>query len=174
MQYYLAVIGNFYETVPPIQVTGTFDQATEDAVIAFQKTYGLTADGIVGRRTWNDMYRAYRGIVESNGFIAGGQPLFPGTTLTIGSTGDDVRQVQRYLTAISEVYPEVPAVPETGLYGPQTQNAVIQFQNRFNITPSGVVGPITWGLMASIYSDIQSGNLRESNQFPGYELQEEG
>ena len=29
-------------------------------------------------------------------------------------------------------------------------------------------------LMASIYSDIQSGNLRESNQFPGYELQEEG
>ena len=51
---------------------------------------------------------------------------------------------------------------------------MIQFQNRFNITPSGVVGPITWGLMASIYSDIQSGNLRESNQFPGYELQEEG
>ena len=174
MQYYLAVIGNFYETVPPIQVTGTFDQATEDAVIAFQKTYGLNPDGIVGRETWNDMYRAYRGIVESNEFIAGGQPLFSGTVLSLGSTGDDVRQVQRYLTALSEVFPEVPAVPETGLYGPQTQNAVIQFQNRFNITPSGVVGPITWGLLASLYSDIQSGERRESNQFPGYELQEEG
>lgn len=61
IQYYLAVIGDFYNTVPPISVTGTFDQATREAVVAFQNTYGLTPDGIVGRLTWNDMYRGLPG-----------------------------------------------------------------------------------------------------------------
>jgi peptidoglycan hydrolase-like protein with peptidoglycan-binding domain len=35
-----------------VAVTGTFDQATHDAVVAFQKAKGLTADGIVGAKTW--------------------------------------------------------------------------------------------------------------------------
>ena len=41
LQYYLAVIGMFYETVPPINVDGILGEATRQAVIAFQKTYGL-------------------------------------------------------------------------------------------------------------------------------------
>lgn len=47
-----------YETV--IAVDGDFGPATEKAVIAFQKSKGLTADGIVGPKTW-----AALGVVET-------------------------------------------------------------------------------------------------------------
>jgi peptidoglycan hydrolase-like protein with peptidoglycan-binding domain len=33
--------------------SGTFDLSTQSAVMAFQKSKGLTADGIVGPQTWN-------------------------------------------------------------------------------------------------------------------------
>lgn len=36
----------------PCTQTGTFDQETEKYVRKFQRTQGLTADGIVGKRTW--------------------------------------------------------------------------------------------------------------------------
>lgn len=42
IQYFLAVIAAFYDTIPTVGVTGEFDQATQDAVIALQNTFGLT------------------------------------------------------------------------------------------------------------------------------------
>jgi peptidoglycan hydrolase-like protein with peptidoglycan-binding domain len=35
-----------------VAVTGTFDEATHKATVAFQKKHGLAADGIVGPKTW--------------------------------------------------------------------------------------------------------------------------
>jgi murein L,D-transpeptidase YcbB/YkuD len=35
-----------------VPVTGVFDDATEAAVRAFQRTFGLTVDGAVGPQTW--------------------------------------------------------------------------------------------------------------------------
>ena len=35
-----------------VRVTGVFDEQTQKATIAFQKSRGLTADGIVGPKTW--------------------------------------------------------------------------------------------------------------------------
>ncbi len=172
LQYYLAVIGTFYDTVPPISVTGVFDTATRDAVIAFQKTFGLTPDGIVGRQTWNDIVRAYRGIVESEVTIEGGQPLYPGTGLSVGSEGPDVLLMQQYLNAIAQVYPSIPIIAEDGIYGTEMRDAVYTFQNLFGLDVNGVIGPITWGLIVSLYSDLQVGGAKQPGQFPGTVLQE--
>lgn len=45
----------------PVEVTDTFDDATRQAVIAFQRKYGLDADGIVGYRSWEALFFANRG-----------------------------------------------------------------------------------------------------------------
>lgn len=45
----------------PVEVTDTFDDTTQQAVIAFQRKYGLDADGIVGYRTWETLFFANRG-----------------------------------------------------------------------------------------------------------------
>lgn len=62
LQYFLSVISEFYDTVPSVPITGYFGELTQQAVIAFQKEAGIVADGIVGRRTWDELYRAFDGV----------------------------------------------------------------------------------------------------------------
>ncbi len=174
IQYYLGVIGQFYETVPPdVRVTGTFDETTRNAVLAVQKTFGLTEDGIVGRETWNQIYRAYRGILDSSGPLLGGVPLFPGNTIRVGSQGEDVRQLQEYLQYISETLGNLPEVQVTGVFGNQTDAAVRAIQEMYGLETTGIVGAATWNAIAGLYSDLTGGNAKQPEQYPGYELAEE-
>ncbi|MGF1499389.1 MAG: peptidoglycan-binding protein [Elainellaceae cyanobacterium] len=77
--------------------------------------------------------------VQANDLIALGQVQAAGSrTLRIGAQGSDVSELQRLLgdrgffTAVD------------GVFGPNTRNAVIQFQNFAGILPDGIVGPDTW------------------------------
>ena len=171
IQYYLQVVAAYYDTVPPL-TTGVYDDATYQAVMAFQRTFGLTPDGIMGQQTWNELYKAYRGILDSTAVMEGGVVLYPGTVLRIGSQGEYVQILQEYLAYISEFYPEIPAVQVTGVFGNQTQAAVIAFQNLFGLEAAGIVGPLTWDAIASLYSDLRVGNDKQPGQFPGTELAE--
>ena len=172
IQYYLQVVAAYYDTVPPLTTTGVYDDATYQAVMAFQRTFGLTPDGIMGQQTWNELYKAYRGILDSTAVMEGGVVLYPGTVLRIGSQGEYVQILQEYLAYISEFYPEIPAVQVTGVFGNQTQAAVIAFQNLFGLEAAGIVGPLTWDAIASLYSDLRVGNDKQPGQFPGTELAE--
>jgi peptidoglycan hydrolase-like protein with peptidoglycan-binding domain len=62
LQYILSTISGFYPTVPDMAQDGHFESETANAVIAFQKTVGLTANGIVNGATWNALYNSYWGI----------------------------------------------------------------------------------------------------------------
>ena len=52
MQEYLRTISQRYP-IPTIVADGIFGAATKNAVTAFQRTFGLTPDGIIGKNTWN-------------------------------------------------------------------------------------------------------------------------
>ena len=51
VQEYLNTLARAYP-LPRVTVDGIYGPATENAVQAFQRLFGLTADGIVGPRTW--------------------------------------------------------------------------------------------------------------------------
>lgn len=53
MQSYLADLSGIYRQIPAIAADGIFGSRTRSAVLAFQKLFGLAADGIVGPATWN-------------------------------------------------------------------------------------------------------------------------
>lgn len=179
IQYYLAVLGQYYEELPPFTpeaVNGVYDENTRYAVTQFQTVYGLVPDGIVGRETWNEIIRAYRGVVANVPMPEGTVVLFPGTPLVRGSTGEDVRLFQEYLLTLSQFYPEIPPVTVDGVFGPATESAVRALQNLVGLDPTGQVGPITWDSGASLYSDVTTGNNKQAGQFPGtviYEPREE-
>lgn len=172
IQYYLAVIGAYYAAVSPVDITGYFGEDTERSVKSFQRVFGLPQTGVVDRTTWNDMYRAYQGIVESvPADDSGAVALYPGAVLREGITSDYVRIIQEYLTLINKTYPDIPAVNNTGYFGPLTKQAVTAFQRRFGLTANGIVGAITWDAIAGVYSDLRFGFDKRPYQNPGYTIE---
>ena len=170
LQYYLAVIGAYYEAVMPVEITGYFGEQTERSVKSFQRVFGLPQTGVVDRATRNDIFRAYQGIVESvppqYTYVA----LYPNTVLREGASGESVKIIQQYLTYINRSYPNIPAVSDTGYFGPLTRQSVTAFQRQFGIDPSGIVGAVTWDRIAGVYSDLRYGFDKRPYQNPGYTI----
>lgn len=59
LQTYLAAIGRNIPQISEIPVTGFFGSQTRNAVAAFQRLYGIPANGTVGPVTWNAIARQY-------------------------------------------------------------------------------------------------------------------
>ena len=86
--------------------------------------------------------------------ISGIPASFPGTNLTIGSSGDKVRQMQEQLDTIATVYSSIPRVAIDGIYGPATAESVKVFQSVFGLPQTGVVDFATWYKISHIYVAI--------------------
>ncbi len=170
IQYYLEVIGAYYKNVLPVQSTGTYDEQTANSVRSFQQVFGLPQTGTVDERTWDDLYRAYAGIVDNVPINTEGENavLFPGTVLTEGMTSPYIRVLQEYLSYIHMTYPNIPDVSATGYFGPITRNAVIEFQKQFGLPQTGSVGPGVWDAISDVYSDLRFGYVKQPGQYPGY------
>lgn len=170
LQYYLSYLSEFYSTVSSVDIDGIFGPATLSSVVSAQSTFGLVPDGIVGEETWRAVYNAYIGIVSTIPlkYTDGNTVPFPGVFLRIGTESDEVRLLQEYLNFISGYVTEIPSVSPTGYFGPRTQDAVVAFQNYYGIPATGVVGPVAWGGITSLYSDLYIGARLNDGQFPGF------
>ncbi len=56
LQYMLALLAQFDNTLSPLEVDGEFGPATTHAVRTYQQLVGLTPDGVVDEATWNSIY----------------------------------------------------------------------------------------------------------------------
>jgi len=59
IQQYLTYISQFDSNIPPVSDTGYFGPVTRGAVQAFQREYGLTANGVIGPATWDAITGVY-------------------------------------------------------------------------------------------------------------------
>ena len=176
IQVILNRIGQNYPAIPRItSVDGIFGPETENAVRVFQRIFGLTADGIVGKATWYRLVRLYVGVNSLAELESEGQRFYavnwqvPGN-LSSGASGQSVRQLQFMLRAVSEYVNRIPPVTEDGIFGPQTRNAVFAFQRFAGLTPDGIVGPATWSALYDRASAIVGTSNQLSPQYPGSPL----
>lgn len=142
-------------------VDGVYGTGSIAAVKKFQQQNGLTADGLVGSRTYAALLSASSGSSSdssSSGSSSGtsdsssgssGQTYAEGT-LSYGSTGTEVKKMQQALKALGY------NVSADGSYGALTQMAVTQFQKRNRLTADGVAGSATLKL-------LYSGNAKEAD-----------
>jgi len=113
-------------------------------------TVGLANSGLTPIQILRRFYPQNIEIVESNIFM-GIEETFPGQPLRIGDRGLNVQIMQRYLNRIRRNYPLIPAVPEDGVFGESTANAVRTFQRIFSLTQDGIIGKATWNKISYIY-----------------------
>lgn len=113
---------------------GEFRSGTRRAVRAFQRERGLPPDGIVGPDTW-------RVIVEA-GYSFGDRLLYLRRPML---RGDDVADLQSRLNELGFDADKV-----DGIFGPNTDHAVREFQRNRGLSQDGVAGPLTVGEMKLI------------------------
>jgi N-acetylmuramoyl-L-alanine amidase len=106
-------------------VRGVFGDFTLDAVIAFQKAKGLDADGIVGPDTWRSLYEA--------GYRLGDRLVYMRRPMV---RGEDVAELQSRLNSLG-----FDSGKADGIFGPDTEAAVIDFQHNRSLAEDGKVGP---------------------------------
>jgi peptidoglycan hydrolase-like protein with peptidoglycan-binding domain len=113
------------------QIDGVFGALTKNAVIAFQESEGLGADGVIADSTWSRM------------------PPDPNApVLRRGSTGSAVIGLQKGLLKFGGAGSSTDPGPADSDFGPRTEGAVKAYQAQHSLQIDGVVGPRTWWVPA--------------------------
>ncbi len=62
LQYMLSVLAAYINEIPAVTVDGIYGSATENAVLAAQRWFGLPETGTVDAATWDEIYDQFSGI----------------------------------------------------------------------------------------------------------------
>ena len=169
LQYFLAFVSRFDETVRPVETDGIFGPVTRGAVEDFQRDAGLAVTGVVDRATWELLYRRYMIYRDSlpPDYFPVYTPPYPGTVLRRGSRGEDVRLVQSWLNRIGQVGGRIPPLTEDGIFGAKTEEAVRIWQRIAGLDPTGAVASFTWESLSNAYRALEEGEYGAETQFAG-------
>lgn len=126
-------------------IDGIYGPQTASAIITFQRSRNLPANGAIEARTWESLIdlsnRTTTPTANSLSKYDSNSP--PTVYLSIGSSGEIVQDIQSFLK-IGGYY--TGAID--GVYGTATASAVEAFQQRnSNLANDGIVGPRTWRAM---------------------------
>lgn len=122
-------------SITPSEI-GTFGPTTEEAVRAFQTHRAIRVDGAVGRETWS--------VLVESGFELGDRLLY---LRSPNLRGDDVVALQHTLNRLG-----FDAGREDGILGPDTANALAEFQRNSGLSVDGIAGPATLDAFARVAS----------------------
>jgi len=159
LQYFLNVLSVYYKSIPSVAYTGVFDTQTRVALIEFQKRMGLPITGILDRETGDLLFRTAYGILRTLPPQEIILPIirYPGIEFRkgMGLEHPPVFLIQQALNYISLTIPLIPPISEEGIFGEETENAVIAFQNIFGLEPTGVVNEATWNELVRVYQELR-------------------
>ena len=101
------------------ELSDVFDEPMEIVVKDFQTVHKLTADGIIGKSTWEELAN---------------------TAPTVSTTKN---KYGCYASAVQSLLND-PSVKVDGIYGTKTKAAVKAYQTRQKLSADGIVGKQTW------------------------------
>ena len=157
LQIRLNRISDNYPAIPKIALPdGVFSYDTEDAVKEFQKIFGLTPDGVVGKATWYQTQFIYNAVKRLNELDSEGISLSEVTDqypdgLALGDRGVEVANLQYLIDYLSAFYNTIPPINIDGIYGPETENALRAVQSTFSLPVTGTLDLDTWETIYRTY-----------------------
>ncbi len=165
-------ISQNYPAIPKLAtVDGIFGSRTEASVMAFQRIFGLTPDGIVGQATWYALVRLYTAVTSLSELRSQGQQFYSinwsyPDAISQGDRGEKVRHLQYMLSVLSAYIPSVSAVEVDGIFGPATREAVLGAQRWLGLPETGVVDATTWDAIYEQFAGIENTSFRNGEVFP--------
>ncbi len=144
LQFYLYLLSAYENSIPSVSIDGRFGTATETAVRAYQRFAGLTVDGVVGRATWDSLYKRASQLRSSGAVVTLERLPYPGSPLTVGSTGRAVLYYTLLLQRIAYYFSSVENPPLSNEYTDATAAATRSAQTLLNLPESGIVNDETW------------------------------
>ena len=149
MQQRLTELGYYAGTITRVN-----DTATMNALKAFQRANGLTADGIAGPQTQAILFSAAAlpaGATPTPAPTPTPTPLpvfvTPSATVERGTTGENARLVQQRLQDLGYYTGRV-----DGNFGASSVSALVAFQQRNGLVADGKAGPATFSMLFSWYA----------------------
>ena len=144
LQFYLYLMSAYQSSIPSVSIDGRFGAATEAAVRAYQRFAGLTADGIVGRKTWDSLYGKASALRSSGPVVTLKRLPYPGTPLTVGTDSSAVLYYTLLLQRIAYYYDSVASPALSSQYTQETANATASAQELLGLPATGVADAETW------------------------------
>jgi peptidoglycan hydrolase-like protein with peptidoglycan-binding domain len=165
LQYYLAVISQFYTTIPSVTVTGEYNEETNTSVTAFQRQFNLPVTGVINEETYDYIYRVYITLVPYVDEFSLRAESFSGRTLSFSEVGEEVKELQRELGTVlkTDLY-------NSGIYGRSTAQNVAMFQRNNNLKANGIADSHTKEVLGREYIRTVTSLNPKTNQYPGYDL----
>ena len=161
-----------YPAIPKIwPVDGIFGPITEDAVREVQHVFNLAVDGIVGKSTWYMLVHLYTGILRLSELVSLGQTYFYldfdyQESLQLGQRGESVSLLQYLLAVLAQFYLSIPDLTVDGIFGQETQAAVLALQQDADLPQTGVVDEATWEVIVDRFLGIDRMVLTNPQFFP--------
>ncbi len=165
-------ISQSYPAIAKVPVVdGIFGSRTEASVRAFQQVFELEPDGIVGKATWYALVRLYVAVNRLSELRSQGQQFYSisweyPSGLSSGSRGEKVRHLQYMLSVLAAYISEIPTPAVDGVFGTETERAVIAAQRWFALPLTGVVDNDTWDAIYDQFSGIENATWRSETLFP--------
>ena len=159
LNYYMNAIACYDDSF--VMLDGdTFSKETENNIKTFQRKYGLVVNGEVDVTTWNrirEVYMSYIKTVPKN-CMYNLNEFYSGRYMSIGMSGEDVLNLQKFLYLICESTHEIPGVKVNKEYDSLTEQSIKYLQKKFNLNVTGVVNATTWKAIIEYQKKISTLN----------------
>ena len=150
LQFYLYLMSAYEHSIPSVSIDGRFGPDTERAVQAYQRFAGLSVDGIVGRTTWTSLYGHASQLRSSGPVVTLKRLPYPGTPLTVGSSGEAVLYYTLLLQRIAYYFSSVEAPPLADQYTAETAAATRSAQQLLALAQTGIADADTWAAVEAL------------------------
>lgn len=152
LQHMLNHLARTIHTLPRLAETGTYDEPTLEAVMIFQRDFGLPVTGIVDQAVWDAITAVY----YDNLLHFWTPPLlqvFPDGSNTVneGERASELLIAQAMLSELIGVLSNFEAVPFDGINTGATLRNLKQIQRLASLDETGIFDRATWAVLAALY-----------------------
>ena len=153
LQTMLRVLAQDDGALPNLVPDGIYGQETVNAILAFQRKYGLPTTGITDQATWDAIVPAYEAAIIR---VEKATPIEiimdPGKIYVLGDSSPYLYLTQSMLLFLSELHPDISTPSHSGTLDSPTSEALAGFQLLAGLPPTGQLDKITWKYLVNHFT----------------------